>query len=143
MKTLTNKLYYNFRPWYFNKGAWKYTVEYILGQQFSDYKWLIEIEDTILSADKYTKINANWMKNLTEFLIYSYVDWVNEEDLQANINAISSYTNLIAMTVEEARDFIRNRTSLEETDTEWTFILREEYTDEMWEFHETEYLIIN
>ncbi len=137
------KLYANYRKTYFNKWAWGYTPWYLADQQFSDYNWLIVLKDNEVPESNYTKVNANWMKNLTKFLTYELIDWVDIEEFRKSVSLISGQ-NCIELfdTVEEAREDIRDRTDLVEKEA-WIFIIHEEYVDEEWETIPEKLLEIN
>jgi len=139
------KLYWNYRYTYFNKWNGRYSPKYLAEQQFPDYAWIVTIRDNEIPENRYIKVNANWMKNLTRFLTYELVDWVDETEFRKSVDLIKSQ-NAISLfdTVEEAREDVRNRTDLEEDpDVPGKFLIREEYTNEQWETVPAEYLIID
>lgn len=127
------RIYINYRNSVYNMGQWFYTPSYTLNQVFSDYEWLITINDNIIPDDRYNKINPNWKLNLTKFGYYEYVDWMDELALIESIKLIASYNAItIIPTKEEAILDIKSRTNLIEK-SPWIFILNEESIWISWE----------
>lgn len=137
------KLYWNYRMSAFNKWNGQYSVSYLASQQFSDYAWIIDIRDMEIPENRYTKVNANGMKNLTKFLTYECAEWVDEVEFRKSVALIWSY-NAISLfnTVEEARQDVRDRTDLEEVE-EWKFLISPATDDWIDWPTEAKYLIID
>jgi len=137
------KIYANFRHTYFNKGNWRYSPSYIAKQQFSDYEGIINIVDNIIPENRYTKVNANWMKNLTRFMYYELPDEIDIDEFIKSVNLVGGQNAIsIIPTADEAIEDVKNRTDLEEVE-EGKFLIRDAYTDEEGVEHEAKYLIID
>lgn len=138
---MENKIYCTYRPAYFNHWEGQYTPSQIIGQQFSDYEGLIEVKDNEINEVNYTYKNANWLANKTRFLSYGYVTWIDYDWLIANIKDIASFNNIVIFnSVEEARQWVRDRTDLEEVE-EGKFLIQK--AGEFPEETEDKYLIID
>ena len=137
------KLYWTYRPWFYNHGEWQYSPWMIIWQQFSDYEGLITLKDNLISDQNYTLVNPNWKKNLTRFLEYTFADWLEESKLRENIKLSSSYNSIkLFDSKEEAKIWIRERTDLEEI-SEGKFLVKEAEKDLDWSgIKDAEYLII-
>ena len=137
------KIYINFRKAHYNKWQGEYAPSYVLDEQFSDYAWIIAIKDNIIPDNRYTKVNANWLKNKTKFWYYEFDEAVDQTALIDSINLVASYNAItIIPTVEEARQDVRDRTDLKEIE-EWKFEIYPAWTDEEWKPFEAKYLIID
>jgi len=107
-----------------------YTPSQILWQQFSDYEWMINMKDLLIPEDRYIYKNPNGKQNKARFLVYEAVDWIDMNALKQSVDLVKSYNALVEMDVETARNWIKQRTNLEEVEI-GKFLISEETTDIM------------
>ena len=124
---------------------WTYTPSFYLDGQFADYKTagLTRILDLEIPEERYTWEIVPWVKKLTRFIIWEYNEtYVNWVDFEKSIKSVGAEFQIETfVTIEEARQWIRDNTSLIE-ETPWNFILNEA-TEMMWEIIPKKYLIID
>ncbi len=154
-------IYWTFRDWNIKtldlkdiSLNWWYNIEFFNKGQFLDYElaWITKLS-TPISLDKYTGkipvIDENeqptweFLPKLTRFVQLQYSDlYTNNIDLTASIE--KSWANMNVQmfnTIEEARAWIRNNTSLIEV-SDWKFKLTDESTWMDWQIIEATYLEI-
>lgn len=147
-----SKLYWFYRreqiSW--NKDLWNvsqnwwYTISFYTEWQYKDWinAGLISIKDMEIPEDRYTRELAPWIKDLREFVYLEYnPEYVEMEIAKTIINKIWARFDLELLEVEQAREFIRKQTDLEEVE-EGKFLISEAASIE-WETIEPKYLIID
>lgn len=107
-----------------------YSMSFFLANQYADYleAWLISINDN-LWEDRYTKELAPWIKDLREFVSFSYNDtYVSDELINTIIWKVCNRFDLFLLTAEEAKTFLKEHTDLIE-ESDGKFLVNE--ADEM------------
>lgn len=123
---------------------WTYTPAPFLNNQFADWNsaWLTNVVDNIIPEDKYNWEIAPWIKKLTRFILCEYNEtYVDPLELSRSLTNVGARFNIDMLNVSEAREWVRNNTSLEEV-SEWKFKLSDETTSITWEVIPEQYLII-
>ena len=122
---------WNVELWVISQN-WIYTASFYLNWQFQDWynAWLTNIIDQEIPEENYTWFIVPWIPKLTRFCKCEYNEnYVNAIELQRSLENVWARFNIdIFETIEEARQWVRDNTSLVE-ESEWVFIISEE-----WEF---------
>lgn len=140
---MANK-YFTYRPTFLNQWAGRYTPSYFTNQQYSDYveAWLTSIQDCLIWDNRYTKETIPWIKNLRRFGIMTCNEqYINPDEFANNLLKIGATFNIILITNEEAKQYLRDCTDLKEIE-EGKFEISAE-TEFNGEIIPAEYLIID
>ena len=152
------KLYWFYRPevilWNKIIGAnlsqnGRYTISFYANWQYADWiqAGMINIKDQDIADKHYTKeiVSWSWIIDWRRFVYMEYDE--NTVDLDfANtiINKVGARFDLNLLTSDEAIDFIKTHTDLQEDpDIPWKFLLKEAYTDMDWKEVPAKYLTID
>ena len=119
------QLYFKSRFFFYNQGQGRYTLSYLYNQQRPDYLGNVTIKDTIISDDQYTdsiKMDGELFKSLV--VVECPDDMI--EAVRYDLNEFyKPMFNLAELTPEQAIEFVRSNTILEETEN-GTFLISEE-----------------
>ena len=135
---------------------WEYDLQFFNSGMFEDFKNanIVKLTQPI-SEDKYNWViplinnqeQVIWtIPKLTRFCVLEYSDiYTTEEYLKASIEKSWAINNVTTFTtIEEAKQWVRDNTTLTETETPWTFIISDETTNPLtWEIIPQELLVIN
>ncbi len=122
-----------------------YTASAFLNNQFADWHraWLTNVIDQQILEEAYTGEIAPWVPKLTRFISCEYNEtYVDPIELQHSLENVWARFDIDVLNVEEARQWIRDNTSLEEVET-GKFKLSEETTWINWEIIPAKYLEVN
>ena len=144
------KLYWTYRPerignvnlWDISLN-WTYTPSFYLNNQFRDWNeaWLTNVIDLQIPEERYTAEISSWIPKLTRFISCEYDETkVDPIELARSLENVWARFDIDILTIEEARQWIRDNTNLQEVET-WKFIINEE-TEFDWEIIPAQYLII-
>jgi len=124
---------------------WNYSISFFVNNQYADYikAWIIRIKDMEISTDRYIKEIVPWIKDLREFVYMEYEDTYIDLILATTIiTKVWSRFDLELLDIENARQFIRNHTNLEEIEI-GKFLLNKEIIWINWEITPEKLLIID
>ena len=113
----------------------RHSPSFYLNNELEDYiqAGIFSIHDMEIWDEQYTNFLAPWIKNQARFFRAEYNEqYVTPEYLDMVLNKRLSTFYIEERTTEEARQWLRNNTSLEELET-WVFRAREseEWIDEL------------
>lgn len=140
---MTQKSYITYRPTYLNNGQGRYTLSYFLNQQYADYvsAWITSIKDLEIPDENYTKEVVPGIKNLRRFAILE-ANGIDVEEFKNNVIKIWATFDINTFTtIEEARQWIRDNTDLQEIE-DGEFLISEATEWIEWNI-EAKYLEIN
>ena len=127
------KIFWTYRPSFYNKGEGEYLPSYRLDQQYADYKaaGITNTLDNYIPENRYISEIVPWIKKKTRFIIGEYEDTVvNVNDYIANVqNVWSEFQIEMFATPADAIAWIKANTDLlllnETLDTNWVSISAE------------------
>jgi hypothetical protein len=121
------KLYYKWRYFFYNQGAWRYTIDYLFREQRPDYE---------------VKIDTYELTNPKNFVVVEFDETKYKiENIRYDFDTFyKSLFNLAELEREQALDFLRKNSIMKEIE-EGKFLISEGW-EFMWETKEPTYLII-
>lgn len=145
---MLKRIYWTYRPSFYNKGEWQYLPSYRLDQQYADYKsaGITKTLDLEIPENRYTTEITPWVKKMTRLIIWEYEDTVVDPVLYAKnvANVWAEFQIEIFPTPADCITWIKANTDLvEDTTTPWKFLVNPAGTDIMWKATLATYLIIN
>lgn len=148
MKSLYGTQRYERVMWWYNLEwnitlNWVYTASNFLNNQFSDWNsaWLTNVIDCEIPEDAYISEIVPWIKKLTRFIRCEYnEEFVDKVEFQRSLENVWRRFDIDILTVDEAKQWIRDNTNLVE-ESDWKFIISNE-TEFNWEIIPARYLEI-
>lgn len=109
-------------------GSWdRHSPSFFLNNELEDYiqAWIFSIHDMEIGDEQYTNYLAPWIKNQARFFRAEYNEqYVTPEYLDMVLNKRLSIFYIQTLLVEDARQWLRDNTSLTEPST-WVFLVNE------------------
>ena len=110
-----------------------YTPSFVMsGGTFADYTeaGLTKILDMEIPEERYVAETAPGIKKLTRFLVCEYDDSVDAVELAASLERTGGEFWIKVLTIEEASNWLRSNTDLEETE-KWLFMISGQQVNEL------------
>lgn len=121
-----------------------YTASAFLNNQFADWNkaGLTNVIDQQIPEEAYIGEIVPWIPKLTRFIMCEYNEnYVDPVELQRSLENVWARFNIDVLSVEEAREWVRDNTSLLEV-AQWKFKLSDETTGIDWQVIPANYLVI-